>query len=86
MGATAPSSCATTSTRTRFAVRVRSADGFERDAEVLRHLGRDPLVPDELLPRHWPGAELRERFVAFDARYRAMLRDAHRSVAAAAAV
>ncbi len=60
------------------------ADGFERDAEVLRHLQRDPLVPDELLPRHWPGAALRASFDAFDARYRELLGAAHRSVTAAA--
>ncbi|HEV3328080.1 MAG TPA: PaaX family transcriptional regulator C-terminal domain-containing protein [Acidimicrobiales bacterium] len=59
------------------------ADGFERDAEVLRHLQRDPLVPHELLPRRWPGATLRASFEAFDARYRVLLGDAHRSVAAA---
>ena len=51
------------------------AEGFERDAEVLRHLQRDPLVPRELLPADWPGAALRERFDAFDAAYRDLLGD-----------
>jgi phenylacetic acid degradation operon negative regulatory protein len=59
------------------------ADGFERDAEVLRHLQRDPLVPHELLPSDWPGAMLRERFDAFDGAYRDLLGAAHRSIAAA---
>jgi len=59
------------------------AEGFERDAEVLRHLQRDPLVPLELLPADWPGAALRERFDAFDAAYRHLLGTAHRSIAAA---
>ncbi len=58
------------------------AVGFERDAEVLRHLQRDPLVPDDLLPRPWPGAELRARFAEFDAAYRELLGAAHREVVA----
>jgi len=58
------------------------ATGFERDAEVLRHLQRDPLVPSELLPGDWPGAALRARFDAFDAAYRDVLRAAHRSAGA----
>jgi phenylacetic acid degradation operon negative regulatory protein len=58
------------------------AEGFERDAEVLRHLQRDPLVPRELLPRDWPGTALRASFDAFDAGYRDLLGTAHRSIAA----
>jgi phenylacetic acid degradation operon negative regulatory protein len=58
------------------------AEGFERDAEVLRHLQRDPLVPRELLAEDWPGTALRERFDAFDAHYRRRLGAAHRSTAA----
>ena len=58
------------------------AVGFERDAEVLRHLQRDPLLPDDLLPRQWPGAELRSRFAAFDAAYRELLGAAHRALTA----
>ncbi len=61
------------------------AEGFERDAEVLRHLQRDPLLPDALLPPDWPGSTLRASFDAFDARYRRRLAEAHRAVAAAAA-
>jgi phenylacetic acid degradation operon negative regulatory protein len=59
------------------------ADGFERDAEVLRHLQRDPLVPLELLASDWPGAALRARFDVFDAAYRDLLGEAHRSIASA---
>ncbi len=59
------------------------AEGFVRDAEVLRHLQRDPLLPDALLPDGWPGASLRAAFDEFDARYRARLADAHREAAAA---
>jgi phenylacetic acid degradation operon negative regulatory protein len=59
------------------------ADGFERDAEVLRHLQRDPLVPLELLASDWPGAALRARFDDFDAAYRDLLGAAHRSIASA---
>ncbi|HEV3213650.1 MAG TPA: PaaX family transcriptional regulator C-terminal domain-containing protein [Acidimicrobiales bacterium] len=55
------------------------ARGFERDAEVLRHLQRDPLIPPELLPPDWPGMALRARFDVFDARYRDLLRAAHRA-------
>jgi phenylacetic acid degradation operon negative regulatory protein len=58
------------------------AEGFERDAEVLRHLQRDPLLPATLLPAGWPGPALRARFDAFDAAYRAVLGDAHRATAA----
>lgn len=57
------------------------ASGFERDAEVLRHLQRDPLLPVELLGPDWPGDALRSRYEAFDADYRALLAAAHREVA-----
>jgi phenylacetic acid degradation operon negative regulatory protein len=44
-------------------------------AAVLRHLQADPLLPGELLPRRWPGAELRALYDDFDAAYRAVLAD-----------
>jgi phenylacetic acid degradation operon negative regulatory protein len=59
--------------------------GFELDADVLRHLQRDPLIPAELLGPSWVGGELRERYEAFDAGYRRALADAHRSFASASA-
>ncbi|HEX4813937.1 MAG TPA: PaaX family transcriptional regulator C-terminal domain-containing protein [Nonomuraea sp.] len=49
------------------------AEGFLVSAAVLRHLLADPLLPEELLPPGWPGAELRARYDAFDARYREVL-------------
>ncbi|MGW0479419.1 PaaX family transcriptional regulator C-terminal domain-containing protein [Nonomuraea sp. NPDC003214] len=49
------------------------AEGFLVSAAVLRHLLADPLLPPELLPPGWPGDELRERYDAFDRRYRRLL-------------
>jgi phenylacetic acid degradation operon negative regulatory protein len=51
------------------------APGFELSASVLRHLQADPLLPDELLPRGWPGVRLRADYDGWDARYRATLQD-----------
>jgi len=51
------------------------APGFELSASVLRHLQADPLLPEELLPGHWPGRRLREDYARWDARYRATLRE-----------
>lgn len=50
------------------------AEGFVVNAATLRHLQADPLLPDALLPRAWPGSEVREQFERFDAAYRAVLR------------
>jgi phenylacetic acid degradation operon negative regulatory protein len=49
------------------------AEGFLVSAAVLRHLLADPLLPEELLPAGWPGAELRARYDDFDTRYREVL-------------
>jgi phenylacetic acid degradation operon negative regulatory protein len=57
------------------------AAGFQRNAEVLRHLQRDPLLPTELLPARWPGDALRARFDDYDRVYRGVLADAHRAAA-----
>ncbi len=51
------------------------APGFELSAAVLRHLQADPLLPAELLPGGWPGAELRATYDVWDARYRTTLRE-----------
>jgi len=51
------------------------APGFELSAAVLRHLQADPLLPAELLPADWPGAELRAAYDEWDARYRTTLRE-----------
>ncbi|MEV6029575.1 PaaX family transcriptional regulator C-terminal domain-containing protein [Nonomuraea sp. NPDC052116] len=49
------------------------AEGFLVSAAVLRHLLADPLLPEELLPAGWPGAELRARYDDFDRHYREVL-------------
>ena len=49
------------------------APGFELSAAVLRHLQADPLLPEELLPDHWPGRQLRTTYDDWDTRYRATL-------------
>lgn len=51
------------------------AHGFVVSAAVLRHFQADPLLPEELLPREWPGSELRREYDRFDAAYRALLRE-----------
>lgn len=50
------------------------AAGFVTSAAVLRHLQADPLLPDELLPDHWPGTALRSEYDRYDAAYRSVLR------------
>ncbi|MFE3449913.1 PaaX family transcriptional regulator C-terminal domain-containing protein [Nonomuraea sp. NPDC059194] len=49
------------------------AEGFLVSAAVLRQLLADPLLPPELLPEGWPGAELRARYDDFDRDYRRAL-------------
>jgi phenylacetic acid degradation operon negative regulatory protein len=49
------------------------AAAFTVAAEVLRHLQADPLLPVDLLPARWPGAELRGRYEAFDAAFKTTL-------------
>jgi len=41
------------------------AAGFRLSIAVVRHLDADPLLPDELLPAPWPGADLRERYADY---------------------
>lgn len=50
------------------------APGFVLSAAVLRHLQADPLLPPDLLPEDWLGAELRTRYDRYDTAYRAVLR------------
>ena len=51
------------------------ADAFVAGAAALRHIGSDPILPESLLPRDWPGGALRAEYVryqrAFDATARA---------------
>jgi len=49
------------------------APGFVLAAAVLRHFQADALLPAELLPKDWPGTELRAFYEDWDARYRALL-------------
>ncbi|MFI1797615.1 PaaX family transcriptional regulator C-terminal domain-containing protein [Streptomyces sp. NPDC020379] len=50
------------------------AEQFTVSAAVLRHLLADPVLPAALLPPHWPGERLRERYEAFDHDFRELLR------------
>ena len=49
------------------------AQGFVVSADVLRHLGTDPLLPVDLVDPAWVGPELRESYDAFDRAFRATL-------------
>lgn len=49
-------------------------DRFMLAAAVLRHFVADPLLPPELLPSQWPGAELRARYEEFDKAFQSVLR------------
>jgi phenylacetic acid degradation operon negative regulatory protein len=49
------------------------AEGFVVSAAVLRHFQADPLLPDELLPRTWPGGRLRADYDRYDRAYRGLL-------------
>jgi phenylacetic acid degradation operon negative regulatory protein len=46
------------------------APAFVCSAAVLRHLLADPLLPDGLLPGHWPGAALRAEYDRYDAEFK----------------
>jgi phenylacetic acid degradation operon negative regulatory protein len=50
-------------------------DGFLLSAAVLRHLNDDPLLPRELVPRHWEGERLRADYGRWDEGYRELLAD-----------
>lgn len=39
-------------------------------AHVVRHLTADPLLPSELLPEGWPGAELRAAYAGYQSELR----------------
>jgi phenylacetic acid degradation operon negative regulatory protein len=40
---------------------------FRAAAAIVRHLLTDPVLPEDLLPAHWPGAELRRAYADFAA-------------------
>ncbi|WP_435602012.1 PaaX family transcriptional regulator C-terminal domain-containing protein [Streptomyces sp. bgisy130] len=50
------------------------ADRFTVAAAALRHLLADPLLPAELLPENWPGAQLRRTYAEFETELRDLLR------------
>jgi phenylacetic acid degradation operon negative regulatory protein len=50
------------------------ADGFVVSAEVLRLFQADPLLPDELVDRRWPGRRVRADYENYDTTYRRLLR------------
>lgn len=54
---------------------------FVLAAAVLRHLQADPLLPPELLPRDWPGVDLRRRYDAYEAAFTGRLQEWFRSAA-----
>ena len=39
---------------------------FALSIAVVRHLQLDPMLPDELIPEHWPGHALRSTYRRFD--------------------
>jgi len=49
------------------------APGFVASADVLRLFQADPLLPDELHDRHWPGRRLRADYDRYDRAYRDLL-------------
>jgi phenylacetic acid degradation operon negative regulatory protein len=40
---------------------------FVAAAAIVRHLLTDPVLPDDLLPKNWPGAQLRQAYQRFAA-------------------
>lgn len=51
------------------------AEGFTAAAAVVRHLTRDPLLPEALLPDAWPAAALRDRYAGYERAYQRVLAD-----------
>jgi phenylacetic acid degradation operon negative regulatory protein len=54
------------------------ASGFVVGAAALQHARRDPLLPTELLPRNWPGDQLRGSYARFQRAFAASMSDALR--------
>lgn len=44
---------------------ARPADRFAAFAALVRHLHRDPVLPDTLLPAHWPAPALRAAYADY---------------------
>lgn len=54
-------------------------DSFVLSASVLRHLQADPLLPPTLLPKDWPGSDLRLAYEEYDAAFKSVWRSWYRS-------
>ena len=54
------------------------ASGFVIGAAALQQARRDPLLPTELLPRDWPGEQLRASYLQFQRAFAASMSDALR--------
>lgn len=55
------------------------ADAFVAGAAALRHIGTDPLLPDEVLPARWPGSTLRSSYASYQRAFDTVARDWFRS-------
>jgi phenylacetic acid degradation operon negative regulatory protein len=51
---------------------------FALSIAVVRRLQLDPLLPAELLPKHWPGQVLRSSYHRFDEAFKRRLNNAFR--------
>jgi phenylacetic acid degradation operon negative regulatory protein len=51
---------------------------FALSIAVVRHLQLDPLLPDELIPRRWPGRALRTTYRGFDDAFKRRMNNAFR--------
>jgi phenylacetic acid degradation operon negative regulatory protein len=51
---------------------------FELSVTVVRHLQLDPLLPAELIPREWPGHDLRGTYRRFNEVFKQLLKSAFR--------
>lgn len=51
---------------------------FGLSVAVVRHLQLDPLLPAELIPREWPGQDLRSAYRRFDEMFKQRLNKAFR--------
>ena len=50
------------------------AGAFLAGAAALRHIRADPLLPEALLPRSWPGRALRDGYRTYEREFDAVVR------------
>jgi phenylacetic acid degradation operon negative regulatory protein len=48
-----------------FGAATRPAETFTVAAAIVRHLGTDPVLPEQLLPGEWPGGHLRDAYAKY---------------------